>query len=192
MNLQKGILAIDVGSGTQDILLWQPNIPVENCPKIVVPSATTILGRLIDEATKKGNHIYLHGKTMGGGPCSSAIHRHLKVGLKVFALEKPALTFHDNIEYVKRMGIEIVGSRPNIEPLSELRTGDINLDPIGHVFSLFHIPIPDTVAVAVQDHGFSPRESNRAFRFKQWEDLLESGQGFENLGECRVSRGNSL
>ena len=36
------ILAVDVGTGTQDILLFDSSGPVENCVKLVMPSPTQI------------------------------------------------------------------------------------------------------------------------------------------------------
>lgn len=181
MDFSKGILAIDVGSGTQDILVWHQGGRMENCPKMILPSPTTTLAGLIDRATEKGHHIFLSGRTMGGGPCSTAIRRHLKAGLKVFALKGPALTFHDNLERVEGMGIRIVDGRPDVEPLTELEMGDIHLDTIQYALGLFQVAVPGIVAVSVQDHGFSPTQSNRAFRFRQWRDLLGSGQGLEGL-----------
>jgi len=181
MGLADGILAIDVGKGTQDILVWQPGVAPENCPKMILPSATTILAGLIAKASEKGQHIFLSGTTMGGGPCSSAVRRHLEAGLKVFASKEPALTFHDDLEKVKSMGIHIVEGKPDADPLKELSMGDINLDTIHQALRLFYVSPPGLVAVSVQDHGFSPKESNRAFRFRQWADLLRSGNGLESL-----------
>jgi uncharacterized protein (DUF1786 family) len=181
VELREAILAVDVGSGTQDILVWEPGIPMESSPKLVLPSSTTILARLIEDARSKGLPIFLTGHTMGGGPCSSAVRKHLQTGLRVFALEKPALTFHDDLEKVKAMGIEIVDGRPDMEPLRELPMGDIDLPSIANALAAFHVALPGIVAVSVQDHGFSPHESNRAFRFKQWADLLRRGNGLETL-----------
>ncbi len=175
------ILAIDVGSGTQDILIWRNGIPVENCPKLVLPSWTSILAALILQCTENKEHIFLTGKTMGGGPCSSAIRKHLKKGLKVFALEQPALTFNDNLDKVKNMGIEIVDSRPNISPLRELAMCDVNMGHLRQVLALFHIPFPEIIAISVQDHGFSPTQSNRAFRFKLWAEMLDNEKPLENM-----------
>ena len=176
LELSKGILAIDVGSGTQDILVWRPDRSMENCPKLILPSPTTILSRRIKDATKKGQHVFLAGTTMGGGASTRAVRKHLAAGLKVFAVEKAALTFHDRIEKVAAMGIEIVDEPPKISPLVRLEMGDLDLHAIGSALALFHEPLPDTVAVAVQDHGFSPKMSNRIFRFEQWKKLLKSGK----------------
>jgi uncharacterized protein (DUF1786 family) len=181
MDLERGILAIDVGAGTQDILVWRPGAAMENCPKMVLPSATITIAGLIDRATEKGHHIFLSGKTMGGGPCSAAARRHVDAGLGVFALKEPALSFHDDLNKVKKMGIQIVEQRPAIEPLTELRMGDINPDALYCALSLFYVPLPGMVAVSVQDHGYSPTQSNRAFRFRQWEEMLRSGTGLESL-----------
>lgn len=181
MHVENGVLAIDIGSGTQDILVWRHGIPMENCPKMILPSATTILARKIDQATKHGEHLFLSGTVMGGGPSSAAVRRHLKAGFRVTALERPALTFHDNLDKVRRMGIEIVEKRPTFKPLTELTMGDLNLSAIDQALALFGVSLPETMAVAVQDHGFSPDESNRVFRFRQWDELLHAEKGFSDL-----------
>ena len=41
------ILAIDMGTGTQDILVFDPERPVENNEKLILPSATEIAARRI-------------------------------------------------------------------------------------------------------------------------------------------------
>ncbi|HBI26892.1 MAG TPA: pyruvate formate lyase-activating protein, partial [Peptococcaceae bacterium] len=68
MSFRGRILAIDIGAGTQDILLYEDGIPVENCVKMVVPSATTQVAGKIARATAAGRDIYLSGHLMGGGP----------------------------------------------------------------------------------------------------------------------------
>ena len=181
MPLKNGVLAIDIGSGTQDILVWRHGISMENCPKMIMPSATTILAGKVDQATKNGEHLFLSGNVMGGGPSTAAVRRHLKAGFKVFALERPALSFHDNLDNVRNMGIEIVEERPMVKPLKELTMGDLNLPAIHQALALFGIPMPENIAVAVQDHGFSPNESNRMFRFKQWNELLHEQKGLSSL-----------
>ena len=41
------LLAIDVGMGTQDILLYDSEKNIENCFKMVLPSQTQIIARRI-------------------------------------------------------------------------------------------------------------------------------------------------
>jgi uncharacterized protein (DUF1786 family) len=57
----------------------------------------------------------------------------------------------------------------------------MDVSAIRKALKLFHVDLPQIVAVSVQDHGFSPDESNRAFRFKQWAHLLDSGQDLASL-----------
>ena len=53
------ILAIDVGAGTQDILLYDSSKSPENCFKMVLPSQTQIVGQRIRQATRRGAPIHL-------------------------------------------------------------------------------------------------------------------------------------
>ena len=41
------ILAIDIGAGTMDVLLYDPAQPMENAVQLVLPSATAIAGKKI-------------------------------------------------------------------------------------------------------------------------------------------------
>ena len=175
------ILAIDIGSGTQDILLWDPDMTPENCPKMILPSPTTIIARNIQEATANGLDLFLTGKTMGGGPCTRAIKNHLRAGYRVFSLHQPALTFNDDLDKVQAMGVQLVDKRPGLGSIMEIPMADLDMDSITEVLRKFQIPLPDSVAVAVQDHGYSPKESNRAVRFKQWQRLLKSGIRLEEM-----------
>ena len=180
-HLRSSILAIDIGSGTQDILVWRKGRPVENCPKMILPSPTSVVAEMVQQSTKQGKHLFLRGDTMGGGPCSNAVRNHLRAGLKVFALEKAALTFNDDLEKVRAMGIQVVSERPEIEPLVEIEMGDLQIHKIQHILDTFQIPLPETLVVAVQDHGYSPHTSNRTTRFKMWKRVLESQNGLHNL-----------
>ena len=40
----KTTLCIDIGSGTQDVLLYSPDTEVENCPKFVLPAPALQIG----------------------------------------------------------------------------------------------------------------------------------------------------
>ena len=68
------ILAVDVGAGTQDILLFDSGSTIENCLKMVLPSPTVVVGEQIRRATRAGHSILLHGFTMGGGSSTRALY----------------------------------------------------------------------------------------------------------------------
>ena len=44
------ILAIDIGAGTMDVLLYDPAQPMENAVQLVLPSATALAGKRIAAA----------------------------------------------------------------------------------------------------------------------------------------------
>jgi len=173
------ILAIDIGSGTQDVLLYEEGKPMENCVQLILPSPTQLVSVRIENATAAGRDIFLFGETMGGGPCSWAMEKHLRAGLKVFATEPAALTFHDSLEEVKGRGVSVVGRRP--KGAVPIRTGDVQLDLLSKSLAPFGISLPQNLAVAVQDHGFNPSGSNRRLRFQYWEKFLASGGRLRDL-----------
>jgi len=102
------LLAVDVGGGTQDILLFQPGQPLENALQLVLPSPTVLIGEAVERATAEGRDLLLTGVTMGGGPCSWAIEAHLKAGHRVYALPEPARTLDDDLDVVARLGVTVV------------------------------------------------------------------------------------
>lgn len=173
------ILAIDIGSGTQDILLYEEGERVENMVQLIVPSPTRLVAREIREATKKGLPICLTGHLMGGGPSVRAIKDHLERGGTLYSLKEPALTIKDNLEYVEELGVILVDEVP--EGSLPVEMGDLCLSSLSTTLLAWGIEIPQHSAIAVQDHGFSTVESNRIFRFRHWERFLKEGGSLQSL-----------
>ena len=98
------VLALDIGGGTQDLLLWSPDRSMENSIQCVLPSPTVMVARQIARVTDEGRPLFLGGGLMGGGASSQAVRRHLKAGLPVTACPAAARTLHDNLDYVQAMG----------------------------------------------------------------------------------------
>jgi uncharacterized protein (DUF1786 family) len=169
------ILAIDIGAGTQDILLYEEKRSVENSVKLVLPSWTTILSQSIDKATRGGRPVFLTGNLMGGGPCVSAMRRHIRAGHRVYATPLSAKTVRDNLDQVREMGIEVVQHRPKQEGLLILRTCDVDLAMLRSMLAPLGVALPSTVAIAVQDHGEALTTSQRRFRFQHWREFVEVG-----------------
>lgn len=173
------LLAIDIGGGTQDILIYDSSKTIENCYQLVIPSQTVIVARKIMKATQDGKDICLTGKLMGGGASVKAIMNHLEKGYKVFSLPEPAKTIKDNLEIVKKKGITIVDDIP--QNVIEIEFKDVDLNLLQKSLDLFEIEMPTNIAVAVQDHGESLEISNRVFRFQHLERFILSGGLIENL-----------
>ncbi|AFM39695.1 hypothetical protein Desaci_0633 [Desulfosporosinus acidiphilus SJ4] len=174
------VIAIDVGSGTQDVLLYQPGTALENCPKFIVPSRTQVVAAQIRKASSAGREIFLHGHLMGGGACSQALKEHLALGLKAYATPKAALTFNDNLEKVKTMGIELCSEAP-APAAASMWMGDIDTSALEQAIGAFGLEYPQKWAVAVQDHGYSKTESNRTLRFRLWKDFVLQGGDLKTL-----------
>jgi len=167
------LLAVDVGAGTQDILLFEDGVAIENSAKMVMPSQTVIVGKRIDKARIRRRDVSLTGTTMGGGASTRAIKREIDSGLRVYATPKAALTVHDDLERVRKMGVMVGDEAP---PEAEVvKTGDLDIPALKATFESFGLDMPKNVAVAVQDHGYSPERSNRIVRFEEMAKVLDSG-----------------
>src|SRR5437868_14469812 len=102
------ILAVDVGTGTQDILLFESGKTIENNFKMVMPSPTMIIADRIKRATERGQPIVLIGVTMGGGPCHWAARDHALAGYAVAVTPEAGRTFDDDLTMVEKMGFEVI------------------------------------------------------------------------------------
>ena len=166
------ILAIDVGTGTQDILLFDTTTQVENCLQLIMPSPTALVAQQIRAATARGEDVLLTGTIMGGGPSSWAADDHLRAGYRVFATPSAAKSFNDELERVAASGITLV-SEDEAQRLSSARVcrvemRDVNLDAVRRAFHAFGVELHwDALAIAVFDHGNAPANySDRLFRFE--------------------------
>lgn len=171
--MDHSLLAIDVGAGTQDILLFDPALEPENCPKLVLPSQTQVVGRRIRAATAAGRPVHLSGRLMGGGASSDAAREHLAAGLPLSANADAARTLHNDPARVAAMGVEIRGEVP--AGAVAVPCGDLDLPTLAAVLEPYGVELPDHVAVAVQDHGFRPGAGNNEVRFDYLQGLLEGG-----------------
>ena len=165
------ILAVDVGTGTQDIFLYDSQLDIENGLKMVVPSPTMIVRRQIQEATRKREAVLLTGVTMGGGPSAWAAEDHVRAGLPLYATPDAARSFNDDLEAVREMGVEVVSedeARSLPPAVNRLVMRDFDFQAIVRAFEQFGVSLTGlaAVAVAVFDHGDAPRGySDRQFRF---------------------------
>ena len=162
------ILAADMGTGTQDILLFDSTQPVENALQMIMPSATEIAAGRIRASTRRRRPVVLTGVTMGGGPCHWALQRHLQAALPAYATPEAARTFDDDLDSVQRMGVTLVSEDEAARTDGDhVRLRDLDLDAIRAAFAAFDV---DTrfggLALGCLDHGASPPGySDRLFRF---------------------------
>jgi len=174
------ILAIDIGAGTQDILLYNTEFLPENCISLILPTPSRLFAEAVD---KSSQDLFIEGDPIGGGAIPSRLKRHLEKGYRVIMSEEAAYTVRNNLEEVKQYGIEI--HRGKIEGFKGtiMKFHEIDLillkDFFAHFGEEFNL---DLVAIAVQDHGISPEgTSNREFRFKMIEKQLKKNNRLESF-----------
>ncbi len=172
------ILAIDVGTGTQDILLYDTATEVENCLQLIMPSPTVLVAQQIKAATAKGENVLLTGTIMGGGPSSWAAEDHLRAGYRVLATPSAAKSFNDDLAEVEKSGIRVVteGEAAKLNNVIRIEMHDIDLDALERAFAAFGVGLEyDALAVAVFDHGNAPPGySDRLFRFEFLADRIRA------------------
>lgn len=167
------ILTVDVGSGTQDIMLYDSNQNIENSVKVVMPSPTKIIAKRIKKC--KGD-IFINGEIMGGGKISNVLQEHLNKGHKVIMTEKAARTVRDNLDYVKSLGIEIVdeSEEKKYSDLEKIELKDVDIQAIRNSLSNFDVSTDfDYLGIAVQDHGYKEGMGDRNFRFMKIKETLD-------------------
>ena len=166
------ILAVDVGTGTQDILLFESGKTIENNFKLVMPSPTVIIAERIKHATERGQPILLTGVTMGGGPCHWAARDHALAGYPVAVTPEAGRTFDDDLAMVEQMGFKIIDEaeaarRAENPAILHIELQDFDAPAIITALRAFDVdPRVDALAIAAFDHGAAPPGvSDRRFRF---------------------------
>lgn len=171
------ILAVDMGTGTQDILLFDSSGPVENSVKMVMPSATQIAASRIRRATAANRSVLLTGVIQGGGPCHWALEDHLRSGGAAFATREAAQTFDDDLDEVEKMGVRVVSEDEAraLRDVEHVELRDLDLAAIRGALAAFDVsPEFDGMALGCLDHGASPPGySDRLFRFDHLKRVVE-------------------
>ncbi|NOZ76281.1 MAG: DUF1786 domain-containing protein [Euryarchaeota archaeon] len=173
------ILAVDVGTGTQDVLVFDEAREPENCIKMVLPAMTRVLARRLRAAE---GDVFITGETMGGGPFSLAVRDHIKKGYRVVMTETAARSIRDNLEEVRAEGVEVVPDGTRLNATAGLETRDVDFALLREVMEAVGEPWDfDSVGVAVQDHGYAEGTSDRVFRFRNFQEAVDSGTRIHEL-----------
>ena len=172
------ILTIDVGTGTQDIFLYDSSLDIENGFKLVLPSPTMMVHRRLKQMLPSRKPILLTGHQMGGGPSAWAIEEYARAGIPVSMTPSAATTINDELEKVEALGIKIVGD-DEVESLKlkveSLELRDFDFELISRTFNDYGVSLKDlsAIAVAVFDHGNAPTGvSDRQFRFDYLDERI--------------------
>lgn len=174
------ILTVDVGTGTQDIYLYDSNLDIENGFKLVLPSPTMMIHRRLKHMLSSRTPILLTGHQMGGGPSAWAIEEYARAGIPVYMTPSAATTLNDELDKVEALGIKIVSddeSHGLSSMVHRLELKDFDFELISKTFSDYGVSLSnlEAIAVAVFDHGNAPAGvSDRQFRFDYLDERIRS------------------
>ncbi|HNK64084.1 MAG TPA: DUF1786 family protein [Anaerolineales bacterium] len=174
------ILTVDIGTGTQDIFLYDSDLDVENGFKLILPSPTMMVYRRLKQALRARTPMLLTGHQMGGGPSAWAIEEVARSGIPVYMTPSAATTLNDELDKVSALGIQIVSedeARGLKSKTEHLELKDFDFALISKTFSDYGVSLKDlgAAAVAVFDHGIAPAGvSDRQFRFDYLDERIKT------------------
>jgi uncharacterized protein (DUF1786 family) len=174
------ILTVDIGTGTQDIFLYDANLDIENGFKLILPSPTMIIHRQLKQLLPTRIPILLTGHQMGGGPSAWAIEEYARTGVPVYMTPGAATTINDELDKVEALGIKIISEdEANGLPSTvyRLELKDFDFPAISKTFSDYGVSLHElkAIAVAVFDHGNAPAGvSDRQFRFDYLDKRIQA------------------
>ncbi len=182
------ILSVDIGTGTQDIFLYDSNLDIENGFKLVLPSPTMMVHRRLKQMilASRPTPILLTGHQMGGGPSAWAIEEVARAGIPVYMTPNAATTINDELDKVEKLGIKIVSEEESkklalssVEGLEvkSIELKDFDFELISKTFADYGVSLGDLAAVAVGvfDHGNAPAGvSDRQFRFDYLDERIKA------------------
>lgn len=173
------ILTVDIGTGTQDIFLYDSRLDIENGFKLILPSPTMMIHRRVKQALQARTPVLLTGHQMGGGPSAWAIEEAARAGLPVYMTPDAARTLNDELDKVQALGIKIVSDEESrqLSSVSKIELRDFDFPTISKTFADYGVSLNDleAIAVAVFDHGNAPAGvSDRQFRFDYLDERIRA------------------
>jgi uncharacterized protein (DUF1786 family) len=173
------ILTVDIGTGTQDIFLYDSRLDIENGFKLVLPSPTMMVHRRLKQSLHARTPILLTGHQMGGGPSAWAIEEAARAGIPVHMTPSAATTINDELDKVEALGIKIVSDDESrqLSAVSQIELKDFDFELLSKTFKDYGVSLDDleAIAVAVFDHGNAPAGvSDRQFRFDYLDERIRA------------------
>jgi uncharacterized protein (DUF1786 family) len=175
------ILALDIGAGTKDILLYDNEKNVQNCIKMVFPSPSLLFSKKLARNKKD---VFIDGYTIGGGHLISQLKRILSQGNHVLMTEESAFTLYNNLDRVRGLGIEIVNQIPIEFQGLHITFDEVNINQLATLLSYMGEELEDmnAIAIAVQDHGVSSGNIDQnKFRLAKFKEFFTQTPKLSNL-----------
>ena len=177
------LLAIDVGKGTEDILLWDKKSKFENAIQLVLPSNTQLVYKKLEKFSQHPGKIFIIGELMGGEPWHKLVYTICqKTKQRVVMDTTSALSLRYNLEHVRLKGVKIISPLEMDKlrkPTQTIHLSDVNWQRLFGIMKQSKIPIESIskILLCCQEHGRPTRleQNTRDFRMgKLYEKLLPS------------------
>ncbi len=190
------ILAIDIGMGTIDALLYDSSKNIENCIKFVMPTPSRRYLKSLKKIKLSGKEkIWIYGDTIGGGPLA-----HELIGIaeekraEVMVSETAGYTIRNDPDEVRGFGIKIIPEPDVMRHAKDPEdAGSVFIDKKDIVISFIELELPflrsffeqagedmlsfDGICVCAQDHGVCKKEiSDRKHRFEEFTKILNGSR----------------
>lgn len=184
------ILAIDIGMGTSDVLLYDSKKKIENCIKFVVPTPLRRYLKLLKSVEfDRRRKIFICGETIGGGPLAHMLSTLIEEKkAEVFITPKAAYTIKNDPDEVRGLGYNIIGETTfDVFEKNPEKNFFIDNESVYMRFTEFETPFLksffansaedadrfDGICVCAQDHGLCKKEvSDRLHRFSEFRKIL--------------------
>ncbi len=176
------ILSVDIGAGTQDILLYDSEKNLENCFKMVLPSPSLIYAdKLFKFAESDKKRLLIYGECIGGGKIKKAL-KYAGSKKEIFITEEAFKTFTYHGEKASEFNVRII-EESNVDKVTKevdeaikFSESDLSLFKNFPGFGEF-----DAVCYAVQEHGARENTSNRVYRLEVFKEKLSKFKDFRDL-----------
>ncbi len=176
------LLAVDIGAGTQDILLYDSNKNLENCFKMVLPAPSLLYAdELFKFADSDKKRLLIYGDCIGGGKIKKAL-KYAGSKKEIFITEEAfkTFTYHGeksgdfNVKIIEESALEKVTK--DVDEIMKFSESDLSIFKNFSGFDEF-----GAVCYAVQEHGARENISNRVYRFKVFKEKLSKFKDFRDL-----------
>lgn len=176
--VNEDFLLLDIGSGTQDVLLAHAHTNYENWTRFVLPSPAMLIAQKIQACTIAQKLLVLTGTNMGGG-FLPAIQAHIDANLSVIATPHAASSLYDDLSRVENIGVTIMEEDKLQEHIAEcphekIKLSDFSKDFWTDYLQKIGMTIPKKILIAAQDHGIHKDVGNRTGRFLLWKEALQA------------------
>lgn len=191
------LLAIDIGAGTEDLLLVDTDRPIENAIQRVMPSASARFEKLVIRANKD---VFCYGSIIGGHPFIHGLEKIKKVGFQAIFTETAALSLRYDLNAVRSWGFSVISDqspqvdelRSNPEVLS-MELADVDFPRLHQFLEECQVNLSEiaVVLLCAQDHGLhAPGEKAREVRFKAYSNSLKKSGKLTSMlyGENEVPK----